>query len=80
MRLAGSALQGRALAVRSFAKLSAPGADPLEVLREACLNRSQCDDDGFRVPGVHWVFYVAVSPGDPLLVSRKRIILYDVLL
>lgn len=56
-------------ATRSFAKLTAPGPDPLEVLRETCLNKSLCDEDGFRVPGVHWVFSVAVNDDDPENVS-----------
>lgn len=49
------------LLVRSFAKLTAPGPDPLQVLRETCLKKSLCDESGFRVPGVHWVFAVAVN-------------------
>lgn len=76
LRLAASALQRRTPlvvdTVRSFAKLSAPGPDPLGVLREACLNRSQCDENGFRVPGTHWVFSVAVSSGDATVPPNLR--------
>jgi hypothetical protein len=50
---------------RSFAKLSAPGLDPLEVLRETSLKKGLCDRDGFRVAGVHWVFSVAVNAASP---------------
>jgi len=72
-RLAGKALKiqsPRVLASvsvssRSFAKLTAPGPDPLEVLRETCLSKSLCDEGGFRVPGVHWVFSVAVNSESP---------------
>ena len=54
---------------RSFAKLSAPGLDPLEVLRETSLKKGLCDQDGFRVAGVHWVFSVAVNAASPDTVS-----------
>lgn len=76
MRLAASAMQRRTplvvVTVRSFTKLSAPGPDPLGVLRDACLNRSQCDENGFRVPGAHWVFSVAVSSVDASVPPNLR--------
>jgi len=40
----------------------APGADPLEVFRKDCLGRKFCDEDGYRQPGVHWVFAFATAP------------------
>lgn len=54
---------------RSFAKLTGPGPDPLEVLRETCFKKNLCDEDGFRVPGVHWVFSVAINNENPSDVS-----------
>lgn len=63
-----------AFRIRTFAKLTAPGADPLAVLRNTCLNRSLCDEGGFRVPGVHWVFSVAVGSGDANVVRECRML------
>jgi hypothetical protein len=42
-----------------------PGSDPLDVIRKECLTRNLCDEHGYRRPGVHWVFSVAVTPDDP---------------
>ena len=41
-----------------------PGLDPLEVIRKECLARNLCDEHGYRRPGVHWVFSVAITPDD----------------
>ena len=41
-----------------------PGPDPLEVLRKECVHRKLCDTMGYRQPGVHWAFSVAMSPLD----------------
>eukprot|EP00980_Cylindrotheca_fusiformis_P024493 scaffold11961_cov122-Cylindrotheca_fusiformis.AAC.5 len=49
----------RALATR------APGSNPLEVMQEECYSRNLCDENGYRRPGVHWVFSMAVTPDDP---------------
>lgn len=49
---------------RSFAT-KPPGSDPLDVIRDECLRRNLCDEHGYRRPGVHWVFSVAVTPNDP---------------
>jgi hypothetical protein len=49
------AIISRTLAVK------APGPDPLEVLRKECVNRKLCTVDGYRSPGVHWVFSVAMA-------------------
>ena len=50
-------------ASRAFA--TAPGSDPLDVIRKECIARKLCDEDGYRRPGVHWIFSVAISPEDP---------------
>jgi hypothetical protein len=42
----------------------APGSNPLEVIRKECINRHLCDEHGYRRPGVHWVFSLAVTPDD----------------
>ena len=44
----------------------APGADPLEVLRKDSLGHKLCDEGGYRKPGVHWVFAVAMTPPSEL--------------
>jgi hypothetical protein len=41
-----------------------PASDPLVLIRDECLKRKLCDEFGFRRPGVHWVFSVAVTPDD----------------
>jgi hypothetical protein len=61
----------------------APGSDPLDVIRKECLARNLCDETGYRRPGVHWVFSVAIAPDDLskvgmslddlLIVSRLRL-------
>jgi hypothetical protein len=43
----------------------APGSNPLDVIRKECLARNLCDEYGYRRPGVHWVFSVAITPEDP---------------
>jgi hypothetical protein len=42
--------------------VKSPGPDPLEVLRKECVNRKLCDRMGYRQPGVHWAFSVAMAP------------------
>lgn len=41
-----------------------PGSNPLEVIQKECVNRHLCDEHGYRRPGVHWVFSLAVTPDD----------------
>lgn len=41
--------------------LKPPGPDPLDVLRKECVHRNLCDTMGYRQPGVHWVFSVAMT-------------------
>jgi len=41
-----------------------PAKDPLALIRDECHRRKLCDEYGFRRPGVHWVFSVAVTPDD----------------
>ncbi|KAG7359113.1 hypothetical protein IV203_015702 [Nitzschia inconspicua] len=41
-----------------------PGSNPLDVIRKECVNRHLCDEHGYRRPGVHWVFSLAVTPDD----------------
>jgi hypothetical protein len=38
--------------------------DPLALMRDDCHKRKLCDEHGFRRPGAHWVFSVAVTPDD----------------
>jgi hypothetical protein len=67
--------QGRSIlatATRTFGT-KPPGADPLELIRKECLVRNLCDEHGYRRPGVHWVFSVAVTPDDPNKVGIYRI-------
>lgn len=40
----------------------APGSNPLALIRDECIARNLCDELGFRRPGVHWVFSVAITP------------------
>ncbi|KAL3937513.1 MAG: hypothetical protein SGBAC_007405 [Bacillariaceae sp.] len=42
-----------------------PGTNPLEVIKKGCLQRNLCDENGYRRPGLHWTFSIAVSPDDP---------------
>eukprot|EP00526_Cylindrotheca_closterium_P019654 CAMPEP_0113635018 /NCGR_PEP_ID=MMETSP0017_2-20120614/18244_1 /TAXON_ID=2856 /ORGANISM="Cylindrotheca closterium" /LENGTH=234 /DNA_ID=CAMNT_0000545761 /DNA_START=162 /DNA_END=866 /DNA_ORIENTATION=+ /assembly_acc=CAM_ASM_000147 len=42
-----------------------PGSNPLEVIKKGCLQRNLCDEHGYRRPGIHWTFSIAVSPDDP---------------
>jgi len=53
----------RTTAVRSMVT-KPPGSNPLEVIRKECSNRHLCDEHGYRRPGVHWVFSLAVTPDD----------------
>ena len=48
-------LQQRGLATRAHM----PGSDPLDILRKECVARQLCDEQGFRLPGVHWVCAIA---------------------
>mmetsp|Transcript_18655 Transcript_18655/g.45054 ORF Transcript_18655/g.45054 Transcript_18655/m.45054 type:complete len:271 (+) Transcript_18655:91-903(+) len=50
-------------ATRSFATRP-PGDNPLAVIRKECEGRHLCDEHGYRRPGVHWVFSLAVTPDD----------------
>ncbi|KAL3923303.1 MAG: hypothetical protein SGARI_006250 [Bacillariaceae sp.] len=54
------ATQTRALAT----KKPPPGTNPLDAIRKECSVRNLCDAHGFRRPGVHWVFSLAVTPDD----------------
>ena len=47
----------------------APGSDPLDLLRHECMSRQLCDQNGNRLPGVHWVCAIAVSAPDIAAVS-----------
>jgi hypothetical protein len=38
-----------------------PGSDPLNLLQKECMGRNLCDEQGNRLPGVHWVFAFAIS-------------------
>ena len=55
-----------------------PGMDPLEVIRKECLARNLCDEHGYRRPGVHWVFSIAITPDDitQVCVQITRILAY----
>jgi hypothetical protein len=57
------------LAVRKLATFKAPGSDPLDILKKECISRCLCDEEGYRIPGKHWVFSVAVAPEDRTKVS-----------
>ena len=50
--------------IRTMATKS-PGSNPLEVIKKGCLQRNLCDEHGYRRPGMHWTFSIAVSPDDP---------------
>lgn len=65
------------LAVRNLASKSckAPGSDPLDIIKKECIGRNLCDDEGYRLPGKHWVISVAVAPED-----RKKVSVIDLLL
>lgn len=41
-----------------------PGSNPLHLLRKECMARYLCDEEGSRLPGVHWVFSLSVTPTD----------------
>jgi hypothetical protein len=47
---------------RSFSSIR--GDEPLELLKKSCLERQLCGHDGERLPGVHWVFSIAVAHDD----------------
>ena len=49
-----------------------PGSNPLDVIRKECNTRLLCDEHGFRRPGVHWVFSLAVTPDDISQVSYHQ--------
>jgi hypothetical protein len=57
------------LAVRNLATSKAPGSDPLDILKKECISRCLCDEEGYRLPGKHWVVSVAVAPEDRTKVS-----------
>jgi hypothetical protein len=58
------------LAVRNLTSRSkAPGSDPLDILKKECIGRNLCDEEGYRLPGKHWVISVAVAPEDRTKVS-----------
>ena len=52
------------LARRALTVSKSPGSDPLEVLQQECIGRNLCDEHGRRLPGVHWVFSLAMAPED----------------
>lgn len=58
------------LAVRNLASFKAPGSNPLDILKKECIDRRLCDEEGCRLPRVHWVFSVAVAPEDRTKVSE----------
>ena len=41
-----------------------PGYNPLDLIRKESLARNLCDEHGYRRPGVHWVFTIAITPDD----------------
>jgi hypothetical protein len=61
-------------AVRTMAAAASRGlgSDPLDVLRKECLARQLCDEEGCRLPGVHWVLNVAIAPTDPTKAPNLR--------
>lgn len=50
-----------------------PGADPLEMLRKESMNRNLCDLGGYRLPGVHWTFAIAMAPLPDMEVSTPNL-------
>lgn len=52
------------VACKAFFGSMPPASDPLALIRDECHKRKLCDEFGFRRPGVHWVFSVAVTPDD----------------
>lgn len=64
------------LAVRSLGGLSkkSPGSDPLDILMKECLARNLCDVQGGRMPGVHWVFSIAIAHDDP---NKVRVVILE---
>lgn len=69
MKLGGNMI-ARSLATRS------PGNDPLNVIRKECEGRHLCDEHGYRRPGVHWVFSLAVTPNDVTMVRSATTALF----
>jgi hypothetical protein len=59
------------VAVRSLAT-KPPGPNPFDVIRKECVQRHLCDEHGYRRPGVHWVFSLAVTPDDISQVRQRR--------
>lgn len=66
----GGNMIARSLATRS------PGNDPLTVIRKECEGRHLCDEHGYRRPGVHWVFSLAVTPDDVTMVRSATTALF----
>jgi hypothetical protein len=56
---------------RSFTS-KAPGHNPLDVLRKESMARNLCDEDGSRLPGVHWVLALAMAPPPPPSSSDRQ--------
>jgi hypothetical protein len=61
------------LAVRNLAT-KAPGSDPLDLLKKECISRNLCDEEGYRLPGKHWIISVAVAPEDRTKVSAIELV------
>jgi hypothetical protein len=76
-RLAVSATKSRVASIakvtvsKAYFTAKPPASDPLALIRDECHKRKLCDEYGFRRPGVHWVFSVAVTPDDPTQVGRN---------
>ena len=41
------------------------------MIKKQCETRHLCDEHGYRRPGVHWVFSLAVTPEDVLQVNMS---------
>lgn len=67
LRLATSRVALTRCAIRAFS--TAPGGDPLELMRATFMKRGVCDESGFRMPGVHWTMALAFGVEDPMKVG-----------
>jgi hypothetical protein len=50
-----------------------PGPDPLSVLKDESVQRNKCDVSGYRLPGVHWTFSIAMSPPPDIEVTAPNL-------
>jgi hypothetical protein len=48
--------------IRCFA--TAPGNDPMDLMKESFYKRKLCDESGFRLPNVHWTMSIAFPSED----------------